>query len=289
MDYQPPGVLPDPSTIEPVEVLHLDHYCEGPVIDRHGALYISACSGGYVLKRTPDGAFVEWTTVQRPNGHKILPNGDHLLCDTEGGRVLRLDTDGRILEEAAAGPAASNGDGPDHELTRPNDLTLDPAGGFYVTDSVRHHGAVIFVSRDGQQRVVAGNIDFANGVVLSADGQQLYVAESYRNRILAIDLIAPGLAAGPPRIHAELPTNQSEAQGACNLPDGIALDADSRLWVAHYGMGAVHVLGPDGQLLASYATGHVMPSNLCFADGLYVTGGDGQPGPGALVRLDLGA
>ena len=119
MDNQPPSVLPDPSTIEPVEVLHLDHYCEGPVVDCHGALYISACSGGYVLKRTPDGEFVEWTAVQRPNGHKILPNGKHLLCDTERGQVLRLDADGQVLEEAAAGHAASDSNGPDHELSGP--------------------------------------------------------------------------------------------------------------------------------------------------------------------------
>ena len=289
MDNQPPSVLPDPSIIEPVEVLHLDHYCEGPVVDRHGALYISACSGGYVLKRTPGGEFVEWTAVQRPNGHKILPNGEHLLCDTERGAVLRLDADGQVLEEAAAGHAASDSNGPDHELSRPNDLTLDPGGGFYVTDSVRHHGAVIFVSPGGQQRIVAGNIDFANGVVLSADGQQLYVAESYQNRILVIDLEVPGVAVGPPRVHAELPTNQKGEKDAYNLPDGIALDADGRLWVAHYGMSAVHVLGGDGQLLATYDAGHALASNLCFADGLYVTGGDGEPGPGTLVRLDLGS
>jgi gluconolactonase len=68
----------------------------------------------------------------------------------------------------------------------------------------------------------------------------------------------------------------------------MALDAEGNLYVAHYGMGQVQVLSPEGKLLRTYPGGNLLTSNVAFAgpdlDQLYVTGGT----PGALFRLDLG-
>jgi len=73
-----------------------------------------------------------------------------------------------------------------------------------------------------------------------------------------------------------------------NAPDGIALDAEGNLFVAHYGMRRVQVVSPEGKVIRSYPGGNLTTSNVAFAgpkgDQLYVTGGD----PGALFRLDLG-
>ena len=60
-----------------------------------------------------------------PNGHKILEDGTHLVCDK--GAVLHLDADGKRLADAS-----SECDG--KPLRNPNDLTIDPKGGFYFTD-----------------------------------------------------------------------------------------------------------------------------------------------------------
>ena len=72
-----------------------------------------------------------------------------------------------------------------------------------------------------------------------------------------------------------------------NQPDGIALDADGNLYVAHYGMRQVQVVSPEGKLIRRYPGGNLTTSNVAFAgpamDRLYLTGGD----PGALFRLDL--
>jgi len=247
--------LPDPADVRPVEVLRTDDYSEGPVVDREGNLYFS--HGQSITRVAPDGSSGEWARTHAPNGHKILPDGDHLVCDGLRHAVLRLDPAGRETGVAASG-------------------------------HVPETGAVFFVSADGEKKRVAGNIDFANGVTLSADRERLYVAESLKNRILVIDLESPGVPAGPPRLFADLPRNEARPGAEWNQPDGMALDADGRLWVAHYGMQAVHVLEPDGSLARTYDGGNVTTSNVCFAgprfDQLYVTGGE----PGALFRLDVG-
>jgi gluconolactonase len=272
--------LPDPAAVQPVEVLRTNDYSEGPVVDHSGNLYIS--HGQTITRIAPDGTATDWTQTHAPNGHKILPNGEHLVCDGRRHAVLRLGAEGQELGVAASGHVG--------ELTilTPNDLTLDPEGGFYFSDSVPETGAVFFVSEEGAKRLVAGNIDFANGVTLSADRRRLYVAESLRNRILVIDLEAPGSAAGPPRLLADLPGNQERPGPEWNQPDGMALDLEGRLWVAHYGMKSVHVLSPEGKLLRTYDGGNITTSNVCFGgpgfDQLYVTGGE----PGALFRLDVG-
>jgi gluconolactonase len=74
----------------------------------------------------------------------------------------------------------------------------------------------------------------------------------------------------------------------------MCLDANGNLYVAHVGMGQVHVISPEGKLLASHPTGNLCSSNVAFAgpeaQHLYVTGAIGEFGKsqGAVFRLTLG-
>ena len=272
--------LPAPSTVEPQPVIITHDYTEGAVIDRDGNLYFS--HGQIITRIRADGTVENWAETGAPNGHKILPSGEHLVCDGSRHGVLRLSADGSELGFAATGLSG------DLEIRMPNDLSLDPAGGFYFTDSIAETGAVHYVAPDGSLHVIARNIDFANGVALSADQRRLLFAESLQNRILVVDLAAPGVPSGPPRVFAGLPRNEQMPGSEFNQPDGIAFDTAGRLWVAHYGMKAIHVLSPDGELLHTYNGGNRLTSNLCFAgpnlDIVYTTGGE----PGGVFRLDVG-
>jgi gluconolactonase len=272
--------LPDPAEVRPVEVLRTNDYSEGPVVDREGNLYFS--HGQTITRLAPDGSADDWAQSPAPNGHKILPSGEHLVCDGQRHAVVRLDANGQEKGLAATGYVG------ELKILTPNDLTLDADGGFYFSDSVPETGTVFFVTPEGEKLLVAGDLDFANGVTLSADRGRLYVAESLQNRVLVIDLEAPGVPAGPPRVFAALPENEERPGREWNQPDGMALDAEGRLWVAHYGMQSVHVLSPEGELLRTYDGGNATTSNVCFGgprlDQLYVTGGE----PGALFRLDVG-
>jgi gluconolactonase len=103
-------------------------------------------------------------------------------------------------------------------------------------------------------------------------------------------VLAPGKV-GPMTVFADLPTKEGDQID--NQPDGMCLDADGHLYVAHYGMRQVQVLSPEGKLLRRYPGGTLTTSNVAFGgpnmDQLYVTGalGKEQGSPGALFRLDL--
>lgn len=261
-----------------------DYYTEGPAVDREGNLYFTTLTGGKILRIDTAGHTTVWAEATCPNGQRILPNGDHLVCDSQAGKVICFDPSGKWIGDAAAGQCE------DLTIRVPNDLTLSQDGGFYFTDSVRHDGAVYFFDANGKGKVVARNLDYPNGICLAKDGQRLYIAESYKNRILVMELAGPGVARRPPEVFGELPWNPENRETG-NLPDGILLDNLGNLWVAHYGMGAVHVLSPAGRRLRTLRTDIPLTSNLYLVEEptskLIVTGGYGEPGPGNVHVISL--
>jgi gluconolactonase len=281
--------LPDPSKVTPMKILEVPHYCEGVVFDHAGNGYLS--EDNRIVRFTPDGNSSTWAETGAPNGHRVLADGTHLVCDASKHAVLHLAADGKPLD-----PAATECDG--KPLRGPNDLALDTAnGGFYFTDPAdsdekNPDGTVHYVDSKGKTQLVDKGLAYPNGIVLVPGGKLLYVGESKHNRVLAYDVVAPGKVANR-RVLVDLPAKDAAAGQVDNQPDGMCLDAAGNLYVAHYGMKQVQVIGPDGKILARYPGGNLTTSNVAFGgpkmDQLYVTGGLGNyPGPGGLFRLDLG-
>jgi sugar lactone lactonase YvrE len=81
---------------------------------------------------------------------------------------------------------------------------------------------VVLVTPDGQARVVADEMAFPNGSVITPDGKTLIVAETFGARLSAFHIEADGSLCNR-RIWANI-------EGA--FPDGICLDAEGAIWVA---------------------------------------------------------
>jgi len=281
--------LPDASTIKPVKLLDVDHYCEGVVFDREGKGYIS--QGTQIVQFTLDGKSKVWAETPAPNGHKILGDGTHLVCDAKALAVLHLSRHGKMLKNAS-----DNWQG--KPLLGPNDLSLDtPNGGFYFTDPEgstkdKPIGAIYYVDAQGVTRQLDQGLAYPNGIVLTPDGKKLLMGESQHDRILVYDVLGPGKVSKH-RVFADLPRKDTSAGQIDDQPDGMCLDAAGNLFIAHYGMKQVQVLDPSGKLIARYPGGNLTTSNVAFGgpnmDQLFVTGGLGsEDGKGGLFRLDLG-
>jgi gluconolactonase len=280
---------PDASKTKAVKILEVDHYCEGVVFDHDGKGYIS--EGKQIVQFSLDGKSHVWAETGAPNGHKVLADRTHLVCDASQHAVLHLSADGKMLE-----PASKECEG--KPLRGPNDLTLDVANrGFYFSDpgessDEKPIGTVHYVDSAGKTRLVDSELAFPNGIVLTPGGKKLYLAESKKNRVLVYAVVGPGKL-GERKVLAELPTKDESTGQIDNQPDGMCLDAGGNLYVAHYGMRQVQVLNPDGKLIARYPGGNVTTSNVAFGgpkmDQLFVTGGlEAEAGRGGLFRLDLG-
>jgi len=281
--------LPKESSVTLTKIVEVPGYCEGVVFDHSGNAYISDTQNGEIYQVTANGQAKIWTKTGAPNGHKILADGTHLVCNGSQHAILHLDREGKVL-----GKASSECEG--KPLRAPNDLTLDSKnGGFYFTDPGGSNannpiGTVHYVDAKGKTHLVAQGLAFPNGIVLRPDGKSLLVAESNHNRIFVYTVAAPGKV-GERKIFANLPTKAGDQID--NQPDGICLDQDGNLYVAHYGMHQVQVLSPSGKLLRRYPGGNLTTSNVAFGganmDQLYITGalGEEKTTRGGLFRLDL--
>jgi gluconolactonase len=278
--------LPDERTVRIEKLFEVPHYCEGVVFDHDGYGYIS--HGKVITRFTTDGKHATWAETGAPNGHKVLADGTHLVCDASQHAVLHLDANGKIIGKAS-------GECGGKPLRGPNDLTLDQKnGGFYFTDpggsdDKKPIGTVHYVDKAGKTHLVASGLAFPNGIVLTPDGKRLLVAESKKNRVLLYPVESPGKV-GPMKVFADLP--EKEGDQVDNQPDGICLDTEGNLYVAHYGMRQVQVLDPEGKLVRRYPGGNLTTSNVGFAgpkmNVLYITGGLGkEAGGGGVFRIEL--
>ena len=282
------GELPAADAIKIEEVARVPSYCEGIVFDHAGNGYVS--HGKFVTKVAPDGKKSQWLdSGGAPNGHKILADGTHLVCDGNLHAMLHVSADGKVLGNASD----KCGDKP---LRAPNDLSLDVAhSGFYFTDpggsdDKKPIGTVHYVDGKGVTHLCAEGLAFPNGIVLTPDGKRLLVGESKKNRILEYPVESVGKL-GPMKVLCDLPAKGKDQID--NQPDGMCLDAAGNLYVAHYGMRQVQVVGPDGKVIRRFPGGNLTTSNVAFGgpdmDTLYITGGIGGEGDGegGLFRIKL--
>jgi gluconolactonase len=268
------------------EVARAPTYTEGIVFDHGGNAYIS--HDKFITRVAPSGATAIWAETGSPNGHKVLGDGTHLVCDRLGF-VYHLDREGKILRKASAQCEGK-------PLRTPNDICLDtPNQGFYFTDPggsrEKPVGTVHYVDSAGKTHLAAKDLFYPNGIVLRADGKTLLVGESMRNQIVEFGVSTPGKL-GPPKVFAKLPGRQPGQLD--NKPDGMTLDEEGNLYVAHYGMGQIQVLNSSGKLIRRLSAGPVIfTSNVAFAgpnrSHLYFTGsiGPSEQTTGVLHRMRL--
>ena len=264
----------------------LPFYTEGPVVNRDGRCFFTTLSGGMIGTVGENGTVEPWGNTVCPNGQVVSAEGFHLICDSQQAGIARFDPMGNFIDYLVKGQIART------TVHMPNGLILDSQQNLYFTDSIRGDGNVFFRGIDGVERLVVRGVDYANGLGLSPDERVLYIAESYQNRILAVELCEPGVARNTSAVFVQLPQHRS-GEVTRNLPDGIAVAPDGRVWVAHYGMQAIQVMDATGRLDFHIDTQLPLTSNLCFIEWsrhkqiLLVTGGYDEPGPGAVMRITV--
>ena len=158
---------------------------------------------------------------QQPSGLGWLPDGDLIVVSMTDRRILRWN--GQHLTVHADLWSLAGFDC--------NDMVVDGNGRAYVGNFGfdLHAGEqtkaadLICVEPDGSARVVATDILFPNGTVITPDAGSLIVAETFASRLSVFDIDANGDLDNR-RVWAELP------DGA--MPDGICLDSDGGIWSA---------------------------------------------------------
>jgi sugar lactone lactonase YvrE len=152
-------------------------------------------------------------------------------------KLYKLDTGlGTAVEVACPEPHL-----PDSQF---NDGKVDPRGclwaGTLDRDCSQPVGSLYHVRKDLSWRAVDHGYLCANGPAFSPDGRILYHTDSMRRTIYQFDLDLDRGVIANRRAFVQF----DEQAG---LPDGMTVDRDGRLWVAHFGGARVTAFRPDGK------------------------------------------
>ncbi len=193
---------------------------------RDGRLWMSDMFGGKVFTVGPDGGVETVVEVPgKPSGLGFLPDGTPLIVSMKDRRVLRLE-DGGLVCHADLGPLVT-GDA--------NDMVVDARGHAYVGNlgfdlfggADFRNANMIMVTPAGEVQVVAEELAFPNGVVISSSSEALIVAETFKHKLTAFDVASDGT----------LSNRREFADLGEYGPDGICLDQEGAIWVSAFNHG----------------------------------------------------
>lgn len=214
-------------------------FLEGPSFDRAGYLYCVDMAWGRIFRIAPDGTFA---VVAQYDG---IPNGLRIHRD---GRIFIADrARGLMVMEPGSGAVRCVAEGPSGARFRGlNDLIFAKNGDLYFTDQGETGiedpvGSVYCMRTDGRLDHVLGDIPGPNGLALNADDSVLYLNVSRLNQVWTLPFASNGR---PKKVSVFL-----QLSGSTGGPDGIAVDEQGGVAVAHSGMGCVWVFSRLGEPL----------------------------------------
>jgi gluconolactonase len=233
------------------------------------------------VEMNPDGTYRYMTEGKmQTNGLYPYKNGNLIVCDMMGHRVVEMTTKGQVVKVIADKYDGKSIDGP-------NDIITDAKGGIYFTDpqftaeavKFQPGRAVYYVSPDGSKitRIVEPN-EFAmpNGILLSPDGKTLYINNCYddeswypvksekKNYVWAYDVKEDGtITNGRQFAKLFLIENVLDRKGKSSSSDGMAIDKMGNIYVGtYYG---VQIFNSKGEFVGMINLPH-FPVSLCFGD-----------------------
>jgi gluconolactonase len=247
-------------------------FTEGPACDRQGNVYFTDQPNDRILIWTAEGKL---TTFLQPSGRA---NG---LCFGPDGRLWMCADEKNELRVAKPGSkesvVAASGDEQGGRLNGPNDVWVAPNGAAYFTDPYyrrpywppgierRDPQSVFMLARDGKRVVrVAGDLKQPNGIIGSADGKGLYVADIGAGCTYAYDIARDGSLTGK-RLF-------------CNMgSDGMTLDDEGNVYLTGPGVVVFDQTGKEVERIA--VPEERWTANVCFGGKdrrtLFITAGKG--------------
>lgn len=254
-------------------------------------------------------------------GPRTDADGNLYFSDRDGGGIYRLDTGGNVetvfADRRLVGGLALHRDGglvmsgsdvihwtPDSTRTLLpadgvefyNDLHVGRDGSVYVGSvrspvedirAPRDDGDCWRIALDGSATRVYGGVSLSNGIGFSPDGSRIYHVDSARRGFWVHDVDASGNTSGGRFVGPDAFTR--------GIPDGMCVDLDGYLWIAHVAGRRVVRLDEAGTTVSEIAVPARVVTSVAFGgpamDVMYIVTADSTDEPalgGSIFRCDPG-
>lgn len=238
-------------------------FTEGPATDRHGNVFFTDQPNNTIWKYSVQGELsLFMDNAGRSNGLYVDGQGRLVACADEHNQLWAIHADGTVDTLVTHYR--------DSLLNGPNDVWVSPTGTIYFTDPYYQRNywqrtapdmqaEGLYRYRDGQLAQLDTDFGKPNGIIGTADGKLLYVADIGANKTYRYRILADGSLADK-QLFVE--------QGS----DGMALDTDGNLYLTGKGVTVYDRLGNKIEHIDVPAG---WTANLCFGgperDFLFIT------------------
>jgi sugar lactone lactonase YvrE len=280
-----------PAVVRAGEATVIDgsaRFPEGPVWQDGKLFYVEY--GGHTVKSWDGTQSVEFWKSEGCGPSAVAPFGEGFLVTCyDAGTMVRIGADGKTLKTIDKDDSGA-------PFIGPNDIAPDGKGGAYFSasgpwESAPIVGKIYHMDASGRARMVADDLHYANGLVLSSDGKTLYANESEAHRVIRFAVGEDGTLSDR-RLFVRLnEINPTAAPGA--YPDGIKRDGAGNLYIGQFSAGQILVVSPEGKLLRTIEVPSAAAPNLAFSpeeDTLYIAAVDdvsAAPWPGKVYAVPL--
>lgn len=265
-------------------------FTEGPVWDGEGVVFTDIPNDRIMRYDPGSGTCTEFhTETNGANGLKFGPDGRLYACEGDAHRIAQYERRGAggemktktIVDEYEGG-----------RLNAPNDLAFDDAGRLWFTDPDYHDRDGLELGHESVYRVdpdsgggweitrVTRDTTKPNGILVSTDGDSLYVAQSEYGVGNDRELRSYPIRDDGTLDEYEVLHNFYPHRGI----DGMCLDDEGNIvatagWEESGPGPMLYVFAPNGRVLETHPFPSVQPTNCAFGGDelrtLFVTSADG--------------
>lgn len=244
-------------------------FTEGPAVDKNGNVFFTDQPNNQIVKWDAETKklTVFSSDAGRSNGMYFDAQGNLITCADMDNQLWQFDEKGNHTLIYEDQEKAHNG---------PNDLWLDKKGGIYFTDplyvrnywtregvSKRNGQHVYYLSSDRKKIITVDNhLTQPNGIVGTADGKKLYVADIGANKTYVYAI--------------QEDATLKDRQLFCAMgSDGMTVDNQGNVYLTGNG---VFVFDSSGKQIAHIPVPESWTANVCFGgknrDLLFITAMD---------------
>ncbi|MDQ6843453.1 MAG: SMP-30/gluconolactonase/LRE family protein [Bacteroidota bacterium] len=247
------GHLFTPGT-QPALISRQFSFTEGPAADGEGNIFFTDQPNDQIWKYDIAGKLSLFSDhTGRSNGLYIDPEGNIVACADEKGQLIAFSPDAKmhVLMEGANGM----------RLNGPNDLWINTDGGIYFTDPyyernywkdpkpVKHAQNVYYLPPGKTEPVIVANdLVKPNGIIGTADGKNLFVADIEGNKVFKYKIQPDGSITDK-----KLFTSMGS--------DGMTIDQNGDIYLTGKG---VTIFDPNGKMITNIPINEDWTGNVCF-------------------------
>ncbi len=241
-------------------------FTEGPAADSDGNIYFTDQPNNSIWKYGVDNKLsIFMEPAGRANGMYFSKNGNLIVCAEENNELWSIAKDGSVQVLVK--------DVGERKLNAPNDVWVHPNGNIYFTDPhyprdfedknaarVEGEHVYLFHPKSGNPKAVITDLVKPNGIVGTADGKKLYVADIDGKKIFSYSFDKEGKP-----VNKKLFVDQGS--------DGMTIDKQGNVYLT--GANGVSVFDENGNPLGEIRIPKKWTANVCFGgrnhDRLFIT------------------